>query len=85
MGNVARLVAGPIRLAHCHRQAAFPGAVELAEARIAISAGFARDVFLPHNRQRAPTALCGGLDLDHPFQADVKQPNPAARCNQGRA
>lgn len=46
------LVAGRMRLAHRHRQAAFPGAVELAEPRIAIPVGLARNVFLPQDRQR---------------------------------
>jgi hypothetical protein len=41
-----------MRLAHRHRQAAFPGTVEFAEPRIAIPFGFARDVLLPHDRQR---------------------------------
>ncbi|MGY3695420.1 hypothetical protein ACVIGA_005500 [Bradyrhizobium sp. USDA 3240] len=52
-----QLLAGRVRLAHRHRQPAFPGPVELAEPRIAIPAGFARDVLLPHNRQRHVLAL----------------------------
>src|ERR1700716_3566401 len=52
-----QLVAGRMRLAHRHRQAAFPAAVELAEPRIAIPAGLARDVFLPQDRQRYVLAL----------------------------
>ena len=52
-----QLVAGRVRLAHRHRQPAFPATVELAEARIAIPAGLARDVLLPHNRQRHVLAL----------------------------
>ncbi len=47
-----QLVAGCMRLAHRRRQPAFPGPVELAEPRIAIPAGFARDVLLPQDRQR---------------------------------
>jgi hypothetical protein len=47
-----QLVAGRMRLAHRHRQAAFPGAVKLAEPRIAIPVGLTRDVFLPQDRQR---------------------------------
>lgn len=52
-----QLVAGRVRLAHCHRQTAFPATVELAEARIAIPAGLARDVLLPQDRQRHVLAL----------------------------
>ena len=52
-----QLVAGGVRLAHRHRQAAFPGAVELAEPRIAIATGLACDVLLPQDRQRHVLAL----------------------------
>ncbi|MGY4509650.1 hypothetical protein ACVIN2_003104 [Bradyrhizobium sp. USDA 3650] len=39
-------------LAHRHRQAALPGAVELTEARVPVSAGLGGDIFLPQDRQR---------------------------------
>lgn len=47
-----QLVAGRMGLAHRHRQAALPGAVELTEARVPVSAGLGGDIFLPQDRQR---------------------------------
>jgi len=47
-----QLVAGRVRLAHRHRQPAFPAAVQLAESAVAIPFGLACDVFLPQDRQR---------------------------------
>lgn len=47
-----QLVAGRMGLAHRHRQTALPGAVELTEARVPVSAGLGGDILLPQDRQR---------------------------------
>ncbi|RXH38650.1 hypothetical protein XH99_00795 [Bradyrhizobium nanningense] len=47
-----QLVASHMGLAHRHRQTALPGAVELTEARVPVSAGLGGDIFLPQDRQR---------------------------------
>lgn len=52
-----QLVAGGVRLAHRHRQAAFPGPVEFTEAAIAVAIRLGGDVFLPEDRQRYMLAL----------------------------
>jgi hypothetical protein len=52
-----QLLAGRMRLTHCHRQPAFPGPVEFTEARVPVSIGMPVDVFLPNDRQRDVLAL----------------------------
>ena len=52
-----QLLARRVALAHRHRQPPFPAAIKLAKARVAIAVRLARDVFLPHDRQRDVLAL----------------------------
>ena len=52
-----QLLACRVALAHRHRQPSFPATIKFAEPRVAITVRFARDVFLPDDRQRDVLAL----------------------------
>ena len=57
-----QLVAAHMGLAHRDRELAFPDAVQLAEARVAVAVRIARDVLVPQDRQRDVLALEFAMD-----------------------
>jgi hypothetical protein len=58
-----QLVAAHVGLAHRDRELAFPDAVQLAEAGVAVTLRIARDVLVPEDRQRDMLALELAMDV----------------------